>query len=280
MNNYQYAVAALIELKNDALLLSVANNHLRDEIYLTKIGASISHAVEILKRDISSLKKEYPGKLMNDVDTDPILEKIDKAARHMLKPGEEIKKDYLSGELGRVMESYVASITRAVDDIRMKIQGAPADHVGEGSAINLWDRVRQTSQSAGHVVLVGAKLLAGVTVMVAAVFSYLYFTMEKDTPILNEITTSQTEIIAKKQLVSKLERERQDLYSNRKPQTGKESREEKVAILDIEMKIKKVEESLDQTEAEIYVQEKKLNENLDKLGALREKPFMKRLLKQ
>jgi len=282
MNDDQYAVAALDELKNNVLLLTMANDHLTDERFLVKIGNNISRAVEVLKGDISSLKKKYPGKFVNEVDTDSILERIDGIAQRMLNPGKEIKDNHASGALGREMESQVMSIRKAVDDIRIKVLGSHAGQISNGPVTNMLVPIKGIFQFAGSAIILGIKILAYVIVLAGVVFTYLYFTMEKDTPFLNEIASSRALIKEKKEQVSRLEQERQGLYDNRQTvkSTKEITREEMVAALDIEVKIKKINNAIEQLEAEISVQEKKITDNQDKLDAFRKKPFISKLLKR
>jgi hypothetical protein len=282
MDKDQYTVAALNELRNNILLLTTANEYLSDEVFLIKIGNNISRALEVLKRDISSLKKEYPGKFVNDVDTDTILERIDNAAQRMLKPGKEIKDNNMSGALGREMESYLISISKAVEDIRIKVLGSHTDRAWKGPAINILSPFDGILQSAGSTLILGIKILACFVVLSGVVFAYLFFTMEKDTVFLNEIATSRALIIEKKEQIPRLEQEKQGLDNERKAMNriDKMSREEKVAALDLDVKIKKIDNTLDQLAAEISVQEKKISDNQNKLEAFRRKPFITRLLKQ
>jgi len=283
MNSDQYTVASLEELKNNTLLLTIANEHLDDEIFLNKIGNNISRAVEVLKRDISSLKKEYPGKFVNDVDTDSILERIDQAAQRMLKPGREVMDNHASGALGSEMESYLTSIRKAVDDIRIMVLGSHAHQSGKGSAINILDSFKAVSQTAGRILFFGVKFLACIIVLLGVVFAYLFFTMEKDTVFLNEIASSQAVIKEKKIDVNSLEKEKQDLYGKRtamKDDINEMSRVEKVAALEVEMKMKSIDDKINQLEAEITVQEKRLNDNQKALDEYRQKSFIRKLLKQ
>jgi hypothetical protein len=282
MDKDQYAVAALNELRNNILLLTTANEYLSDEVFLIKIGNNISRALEVLERDISSLKKEYPGKFVNDVDTDTILERIDNAAQRMLKPGKEIKDNNMSGALGKEMESYLISISKAVDDIRIKVHGSHTDRGRKGPAINVFSAFNGMLQSAGIMLVLGIKILACFIVLAGVAFAYLFFTIEKDTAFLNEIATSRALIKEKKEQIPRLEQEKQDLDNERKAMNriDKMSREEKVAALDLELKIKKIDDTLDQLAAEISVQEKKIGDNQIKLDAFRRKTFITRLLKQ
>jgi hypothetical protein len=282
MNNNHYAVAALGELKNNVLLLSMGNDHLTDDVFLTKIGKNISRTVDVLRKDIPSLKKGYPGKFLNDVETDSILDRISDATQRMLKPGKEIKDAYASGALGKEMESYLAAITKAVNEIRMKVHGTPADHAEKGMATGLGDAVKGAVMSAGSIMAFALKVLACVIVLAGAVYAYLFFTMEKDTVFVNEIASSQASIKEKKEILSKLTQERQGLSEKR--DSMKDSRlatnDERITMLDLENKVKKLDDTIEQTEIEISVQEKKIVDNQEKLEAFKKKPFIKKLLKQ
>jgi DNA repair exonuclease SbcCD ATPase subunit len=278
MNDRQYAVEALIELRNNALLLTIGNEHLNDEVFLVKIGNSISRSVDLLKRDISALKKEYPGKFMSEVDTDNILLKIDDIAQRLLKPSRETTEKYVSGQLGREIESHVEAVAKAVDDVRMKVQGSPSEQGGAGSSGNALLKVKGVFLSAGYLLNWGIKILACVVVLLLALFTYFYFTMEKDTKYLKEIASTQSSLKEKKNLLLKTQKDKQDLEDKRKPTNRELTREEKLVALDLEVKIKKLDSTIEQTQAEIETYEQKLKENQADLDALRRKPFIKRLM--
>jgi hypothetical protein len=280
MSDYQYTVGALNELRNDALLLTIGNEHLKDDVFLIKIGNSISHAAEVLKKDIATLKKEFPGKFMGEVDTDRILEKINGAAQRLINPVKETRDEHASGQLGREVEASVASIAKAVEDIKMKIHGTPSDSAASRSAADAFNKVKNFFLSAESLLKWAIKILACVVVLLAAVFGYFYFTMEKEAKYLVEISSTEAQLKEKKQVALKLQKEKQDLEETRKAPDRELTKEEKVAAMDVEVKIKKLDSKLEQTDAEISVYEQKLKENQDKLDALRKKPFMKRLLKQ
>ncbi len=105
MNDIQYAVGALSEIRKDSLLLSIAREYLCEDIFLIKIGKDIELNILRLKDDIISLKKKFPGKFATEVETDSILEKINATALALIEPGIEIKENCRSGELGRKLES-------------------------------------------------------------------------------------------------------------------------------------------------------------------------------
>ena len=69
MNNSLYSIDSLCALKDNALLLMMANEYLCEEKILIKIGQSIELNLQRLKDDISLIKKEFPGKFVSEVDT-------------------------------------------------------------------------------------------------------------------------------------------------------------------------------------------------------------------
>jgi hypothetical protein len=278
MKDYQYAVEALIELRNNVLLLTIGNEHLKEDVFLVKIGNSISRAVELLKRDISALKKKYPGKFMNEVDTDILLVKIDDIAQKLIKPSRETKEDHAAGKLGREIESYTETIAAAVDDLRMKVQGDPSEQAGTGSAANAFLKVKGVFSSTGNFLNWGVKILVCGVVLISALFTYFYFTMEKDTKYLSEIASTQASLKDKKGILLKAEKDKQDLEGERKSLARELTREEKLVALELEIKIRKLESTIEKTRAEIETYEQRLKENQNDLEALRKKPFMKRLL--
>lgn len=169
-----------------------------------------------------------------------------------------------------------------MDDIRIKIRGSHTEKVGKAYKLNILDSVKSIFQSSGRAMIFSLKILACIVVLAGVIFVYLVFTMEKGTLFINEIASSQTLIEEKKELIYKLEQEKQGLSDKR---TGMKSqkdmgRAEKVAALDLEITIKKINDTIDQTKNEISVQEKKIIDNQNKLDAFRKKPFFKKLLKQ
>ena len=280
MNDSQYTIGALTELRNNALLLTMGNEHLKEDVFLIKIGSSISRSAEVLRKDIASLKKEFPGKFMGEADTDGLLEKLNYAAQRLMQPTKEIRDEHASGQLGREVESCVDSISKAVEGMRMKIHGTPTDNAAARSATKALTRAKDVFLSAGNLLNLAVKILVCIIVMLAAAFGYFYFTMEKDSKYLDEIASTEAGINEKKQLIMKMRQERQDLEINRTPTDRELTREEKVAAMEVEVKIKKLDSRLERTEVELLVYEQKLKENQSGLDALRKKSFIKRLLGQ
>ena len=109
---------SLSVLRDNSLLLTIAYEHLCEEQQVVKIGKSIDKNMERLREDILNLRKEFPGKLEKDIETEGILQKIQDRAQAMFEPSDELLKRCASGELGKELESDVISITNAINMIK------------------------------------------------------------------------------------------------------------------------------------------------------------------
>jgi len=166
--------------------------------------------------------------------------------------------------------------------IKAKVHGLPTEYEERGTVRTSISAIQGNIPSAGNMLMFGTKFLACFIVLVGAVFCYLFLTMEKDAPLVNEITSSQALVNSRKELIPKLEKIKNDFLTQRNvmEKEDKMSREEKVMALDLEMKIKNMDEKITQAEAEITINERKITETQEKLDSLRKKSFIKRLLKQ
>ena len=281
MNDSQYSEVALSTLRDDALLLTMANEYLCEEQFLKKMGKDINQNVQKLKDDISLLKKEYPGKFDREVDTDRILEKISNRAQSMLEPGEDIKDCCASGELGRELESDVKSIAEAVGLISIKVHGRVKGYTRKDSLFNLFVRIKDMGRSMGGKLALAVKILIFLIIVAVPVFIYLFFTMEKEGTFLEDIAARQARISTQKELLSQLDLKKKKALEEIKALEKKDMlRGEKIAILDMEMEIRNINQEREKIEAEIASHERQIIENQKKVEEIKKIPFMKRLLRR
>ncbi|MFC1534431.1 hypothetical protein ACFL7M_13815 [Thermodesulfobacteriota bacterium] len=280
MNDSQYAMS-LSELRGNALLLVTANDYLCEELFLIKIGNNIDKNVKKLKDDITSLRKEYPGKFENEVETDGILEQINNTAQAMLKPGDEVKDSCSLGELGRILEQDINSIADAVNIIKAQVQGSATAFTRKDPLFSHFSKLKSIGQSMGDKIILGAKILSCIALIAILAFLYLFFTMEKEGVYLKEITGSQAYIQQHKELLSQLELKKGELSKKIESlENSKMVRGGKIAIMDLGVEIHKINEDRHKIEAEIATHEKIILNNQKKVEELKKLPFTKRLLRR
>ena len=281
MSDLQYTVRALSALRKKSLMINIGNEYLSEDIFLIKFGKDIAKNVEQLKDDIVSLRKEFPGKLKSEIETDKILDKLYTTAQTMVNPGQEVREKCSSGELGRTLESDIRSITEAVHLIRKQVHGADARYTKKDSVANVFDRISNTGRSIGDALFLGLKILLCLIIIAVLAFLYLFFTMEKDGGYLKEIKESQAKISEQKEIITELDKKKEEISKKVEAlETDDMKRERKITVLDLEVDIHKINLDQKNAEAEIAALEKKIINNQKEIERIKKIPFLKRLLRR
>lgn len=280
-SNRQGSLRSIHGIRDMALMLSIGNAYLCDAVFLRKIGLTIDTHLKDVKSDISTLKKQYPGKFENEVEADQVLESIQRTARHLQEPDKDISKKCSAGELGRELEASVGVLAETVNAIRIQVEGELEGYTKKEAILAQVGRVK----SVGHLIAVLASLafkVIGVLVLVGAiVFSYMYFTMESDEALLKELYQSKSQVESQMKLIARLEGERGEVAARLDSIPGGElDREGKVEVMDLSMKIHKLDERVHGAEVQIDLHKRKIKDTEKRIAELKEKTFLQRLLRK
>jgi hypothetical protein len=281
MDDIELALGALTELRKDALLLSIAKEYLYEDLFLNKIGKDIEYNISRLKDDISALKKKFPGKFAVEVETDSVLEKIKAAALTLIDPKDDIKENFRSGELGRKLGSDVKLISEAVNVIRVQVLGKRVSYTREDAILNKFNRLKDIGSSFANTLILASKILFCIIFIIAMAFVYLYYTMEREEPLLKEITAMQSLIIERQSSLSQIASRKEEISKEIKSLENKNIfRSEKIALMDLEMEMQKLNQERNNYEAEIATREKEITDKMKRVDEVKKTPFFKRLLRQ
>jgi hypothetical protein len=281
MENTQYDSGALNKIRENALLLLIGKGYLCEDVFLIKIGKSIEQNIIKLKDDISSLKKVFPGKLKTEVDTELMLKNISATAKSLIEQSDDIKKNCTAGELGHQLTAYTKSIGDAFNTLKIQVLGSAAVYQGKTSFSRIFAGSKDSLRAFGNILMMGAKILSLLIIIAVASFLYLYFTMEKEGPLLERITESQSLISDRQEAISQLESRKIELLEQKNwLEDGTIDRGDKLALMNLEMEIQSINQRRDSLEAQIIALQKKINANLEKIEEVNKKPFLKRLLRQ
>ena len=280
-SNPQGSFRSIHGIRDMALMLSIGNAYLCDAVFLKKIGLTIDTHLKEVRSDISSLKKQYPGKFENEVEADQVLEGIQTTARHLQEPEEGITKKCSAGELGRELETSVNVLVETVNAIRIQVEGELEGYTKKEAILAQVGRVK----SVGHLIAVLISLafkVMGVLVLVGAMlFSYLYFTMESDEALLKELDQSKSQVESQMKLIARLEGERAEVATKLDSIPGGElDREGKVEVMDLSMQVHKLDERVHRAEVQIDVHKRKIKDIEKKIAELKDKTFLQRLLRK
>lgn len=280
-SNRQGSLRSIHGIRDMALMLSIGNAYLCDAVFLKKIGLTIDTHLKELKSDISSLKKQYPGKFEKEVEADQVLEGIQMTAQHLQEPDKDITKKCSAGELGRELEASVDVLVETVNAIRIQVEGEVEGYTKKEAILAQVVRVK----SVGHLIAVLVTLafkVIGVLVLVGAmVFSYLYFTMESEEALLRELDQSKSQVEAQMKLIARLEGERTEVAGKLDSIPGGElDREGKVEVINLTMQVHKLDERVHSAEVQIDLHKRKIKDMEKRIAELKDKTFLQRLLRK
>ncbi len=280
-SNRQGSLRSIHGIRDMALMLSIGNAYLCDAVFLKKIGLTIDTHLKELKSDISSLKKQYPGKFEKEVEADQVLEGIQMTAQHLQEPDKDITKKCSAGELGRELEASVDVLVETVNAIRIQVEGELEGYTKKEAILAQVVRVK----SVGHLIAVLVTLAfkaIGVLVLVGAmVFSYLYFTMESEEALLRELDQSKSQVEAQMKLIARLEGERTEVAGKLDSIPGGElDREGKVEVINLTMQVHKLDERVHSAEVQIDLHKRKIKDMEKRIAELKDKTFLQRLLRK
>ena len=280
MNIDQPIFQSLRNIRDSAFLLSIANEYLNENVFLKKIGTEISKNLSALKDDIIALKKQFPGKFTQEVNTDNIMNSFKTTTKEMLLDSDEIINKCTTGKLGTALNADVDKITEAIEKIWRQVKGTDVKYTATDSIGGFFSRFNIFS---GLARLLGGafKIILIVLIILLAGFSYLYFTMEKEAPILKENKELLTFIEKKQAVLHDLENKKSEAQKSLKTHNSKKlDRKDKIAIIDLETRIQELNQEIHLVEGQIDTRKSTMEKNNEKLEIMRRKSFLDRLLKQ
>ena len=274
---------AINDLKDSAVLLSLAPEYLCKEVFLRKIGSGIEQSIGILKDHLHALKGQFVGKLVREVDLEKPFEDLSRFADRLQHPDKEMANRCLEGDIGQVLGEKNRALVRAIEGVKSKVEGRPISYEASDVVLNFRSRVKQTLQRFAKPTHLLAKIIGLVSVLCLLAFSYLYFTMETEKEFLKKVDEYKTQIEVKRTTLARInERVRQIKEKmermHQRPQLEL-TRQEKIELMDLNLTFHKMVEEKERIQLEVETTEKVLDKNVNKMEEVRRKPFLKKLLR-
>ncbi len=272
---------SLKEIRDRAYLLSLGHEYLCDEPFLKKTGLLIDSNVGKLRGDISSLKRRFPGKFEGDSKTDDLLDHINDIARDLQRPDKKINEKCTGGALGRELEQRVRDLGENIEEIRVHVEGRTAVYTKVEAVLGLFGRLKPAVRAVATSSSLTVKLLAVVIIASLAPFSYLLLTMETEKDLLQEISRIEIRLQSEQETLAKLVAEKAEISRQIETMRNEDmSRKAKIEVMDLSVKVHKLDGELQQVQIEIDAHETEMEARQRRLEEIRSKPFLKRLLRQ
>ena len=271
----------LKEIRNAALLLGLGCAYLCEVPFLKKIGLGIHSQIDALRGDIRALKKRFPGKFAHEIDTDDVLEEIRKMSLWLQNPDQALGEKCTIGELGRELEGNVEKLSSSIGSIRDQVEGEGLSYTKKDSFLNLFGVLSRSGSHAASGMAKVMKVLAGLALLFGLVFAFLFITMEKEKDVRGIIASKKAQIRSQEEIIDALDQEKQQILEQSEAlQKDDLSRQDKVAILELDMKIHELDERQQQAEVQIRMREKEIQQQEEKIEEMKRKSFLQRLLRR
>lgn len=271
-------VSVLGKIRDSGLLLSLASAYLCEAPFLKRFGREMALNVEKLGGEIDSLKKQFPGRFVREVDTDDLLGRFRQHAARMQNPDQEIMTRCGRGELGHALETDIDALSAAVQAVRSQVEGTPVPY-GRKEAVSAIAKGGVPALS-GIALRILRFFLPLILIAVLA-FGYLFFTMEKEGPLVEKMQGMESQLQSQERIFAEMEREKARLSGRMRAMEDKTlSGGEKIQLLELGVQIRSIEEKKRDLETDIATRENRLRNQQERIEKIQSKSFMKRLLRQ
>ncbi len=271
---------SLRNMRDNTILLSIANEYLAENVYIIKIGSEISKNLAVLKEDIRSLKRQFPGRFVEEINTEKILGSFEKTAQDMVSCSDGIKIDAYSGKLGTALSGDLKMLTDAIEKIWQQVNGREVRYTKTDSLSTLFSRLN-VFPAIFNLFLRLTRIVTILFILGLAGFSYLYVTMEKEGSIFNENRETMAFIEEKKMRLGDLEKKKDETQKSLKDLSkGELLRRDKIAIIDLETRILELNREIQVIEGQVEAKQRLLDNNREKLEKIKEKSFLDRLFRR
>jgi len=270
--------AALHDIRDNAILLSLGKAFLCEEVFLIKIGHAIDESLEHLREDILSLKMRFVGKFVEDVDTDSILDELHSQATFLQNPDRRVTDKCTVGTLGAELEETVGVLTQAIRTIKGKVEGEVEEYTKKEAVVK---GAKTAGSLVSSVVSLVIKLVVLLFLLALGPAIYLGVTMDREGSLQNQIAESKAYIQSQRAQIESLRKERDELSGRIESSQGDNlSRQQKLEIMDLNVKVHGLDQRVHKAEAEITEHERVIKLSQQKIQEIKAKPFLQRFLRQ
>jgi hypothetical protein len=270
--------ASLHDVRDKAILLSLGKTFLCSEVFLVRIGNTIDESIKQLREEILSLKMRFVGKFVEDVDTDRILKDLHSQAALLQHPDDRVIDQCMLGALGAELEETVKALTGAIKTIRGKVEGEVQEYTRKEAV------VKGAKTAGGLVSSLASRIGKSVIVIFLLALGpaiYLGVTMEREGNLLKQIAASKDFIQSQSEQLASLREERDELAGRTESsQRANLSRQQKLEIMDLNIKVRGLDQRIQKAESEIRERENLVRLNQKKLEEIKAKTFLQRYLRQ
>lgn len=264
------------KIKDNATLLELAKEYICHDVFLVKIGNEVKENIDQLKKEISDLRKQYPGKFATEVDAEGMIKKLEDTTSGLSSHDDKLKSEIMSGKFGTALNSQLKEIKESIKKIWAQVKGSELKYTRKDTFEGLQT---QLFSKLGPAAALLGKIVAVLLVIALGGFIYLFVTMEKESTYQKENEASNIFIEEQMSLVREIEAKLAEVEEALDKEGNKEETQlVKIEILNLGSERDTLTNDLNEIAAEIKSREESIKENNEKIEELG--TFYERLLRK
>ncbi|MFZ0449824.1 MAG: hypothetical protein WAL98_11340 [Desulfatiglandaceae bacterium] len=272
--------ASLSELKDWIVLLDMAGEYLCDGLVFQKMAMAIQKSLEVLKKRSEELKEQFVGRPLHDIDIDEPLEKLSAFSNRLGEADDHMNSHCREGKVARELEDRLDFLKQRLNALKDRVDGQVAPYGAGDSLDNILVRLKTLSHLLVSTYKKATRISLAIFLIGLIAFVSLFATMESQTAVLKEIQTGRSLIRSTKARLADIQAREDKLHSKTtRMELYVMTREDKISILELDLRSHKLNEQKEKIQAELDLQEKTLDRNVNKLEAMRRKSFLARLFR-
>ena len=280
IGGYQFPDDPLNEMKDEAILLSMASEYLCGGPFLKKIGFIIGNNIEALKDYIEHTEKQFVGRSVDEVMLKEILESIAHMAGLLQQADKGIKEECLEGKLGKELHEKIKSLAKGIKVLEQRVDGEPVSRARWNPFLGIPNLLKFVLNAIIATSRVGFKLAVTLILICLVIFSYLFVTMESEKGLVKKIDQSKANIGSAQMTLSRINNELEEIRAKIASIREDESnRRDEIEVMGLNLKVYKLTEEQQKAQIESDMEQGVLEKNLKKLEKIRKKSFLEKLLK-
>ncbi len=276
---------AIKAIHNVAIMLTGASEYVCEAGILKRLSGEIEAYLERLETDMASLKKEFPGKFPKTLSPDSSLSRIRDVATMLKGDDADIEAKCRSGHLGNELTTGTVELRGILRDTLDTLGGKVARYTFTDRIADYSGRTKSFlspfASFTAKVASYTAKVVLGIILVAISCFVYLFLTMESEDALLSSVKNDVAFVEEQKDVLKRKRGEYREITDNIKTLQGKELlREQKIELLNLSKRERKIKELIDTTLISIENKEREIAEKNKKIEEIRGKSFLQKLLRR
>ena len=273
--------AKIRPIQDIAIILTGTAEFVCEKRMLKRFSVELEANLVKLENSITVAEKIFVGKLNEIQKLDSHFSEIRDINRKLKSNDTDLVDKCLSGNIGGKLAETVSELKNIVNNMEKSLQG-------KNNKYTITDRVIQNSIILKSFVLTLApliykilKIILATAIFAIGLFVFLFFTMESKSDLIEGIKIDRVYLKGK---LTELEGQRNEwkIITDEIESIKKKlsTRQDKIEVLDLTVKKRIIQESMEKTLLSIETKENKLSEKRRKLKKINEKSFFQRLFRR